>query len=352
MIEMSLVRILGLVFAAGMFMFCWLARKGRRLSRGQMLLMLLLSVNIGIISISPSSIDAISRLLGFAPFPGHRLLMLATVSILFILFITFKLFVSIGDERNEIHNIVETVFSSGMHDFFMIPKYEVPDVLVVIPAYNEAENLKKLIPLIQREFLGLTVRPLIVSDGSKDETVTVSRELGALVLEKNINRGGGAALKSGYFMANLLGVRYIVTMDADGQHRPEDIPTLLEPLINNKTDIVAGSRTIGTEQKNVLIRKIGIRFFSVLTSTLLGKRITDPSNGFRAFSAYIIKRLNLREQQFHTSELIIEAVSKGYRFMEVPVHIMPRFSGESKKPKSLKYGFFFLRTILRTYLRS
>lgn len=348
---MSLLRWSGILFAVLLCLFAYGARRGRSLSRGQTILIFLISLAIGVVAMHPDSLDLALQSIGFPQFEGYRLLALSVCAILLLFAISLRTFVAIAAERNEIDNVIETIFSPDVRQLWTLPADQIPDVLVLIPAFNEAENLKVLLPQIPSEVMGLRVRPLVISDGSTDDTVQQSRDLGALVLNKNVNRGGGAALKSGYFVANLLGAPYIITMDADGQHSPEDFPTLLKPLLEGGTDLASGSRVLGSGEKNAMIRKLGIRFFSTLISILLRKRITDPSNAYRAFSAPMVRRFHLREQQFHTTELIIEAVSKGYRFVEVPVQVRPRQEGKTKKPKSLQYGWFFLRTILRTYLR-
>ena len=140
-------------------------------------------------------------------------------------------------------------------------------------------------------------------------------------------------------------------MDADGQHRPEEIEQLVLPIIDDKYDVVIGSRVLGTREKDSPIRAAGVHVFGVIISSLLGKRITDPSSGFRAFKMDKIKNIDLREDQYHTSELIIDAIKKGLRVKEVPITILKRKFGKSKKGKNLKYGFNFAKTIIKAWWR-
>ena len=140
-------------------------------------------------------------------------------------------------------------------------------------------------------------------------------------------------------------------MDADGQHRPEDIEKLVLPIINHQSDVVIGSRVLGRREKDKPIRGVGVYVFGAIISSMLGKKITDTSSGFRAFEMDKMKTINLHEDQYHTSELIIEAVKKGLRIEEVPITVLKRKYGKSKKGRDLIYGFNFAKTIIKTWWR-
>jgi len=140
-------------------------------------------------------------------------------------------------------------------------------------------------------------------------------------------------------------------MDADGQHDPGQIARLVEPILNNEYDFVIGSRILGTKENNTRFRSIGLHFFSFIISMLLGVKITDCSSGFRAFKARLLNSVTLLEDQYHTSELIIDAVKKGFRIGEAPISISKRKYGQSKKAKDLLYGLNFGKTILKTWWR-
>ncbi|MGB5748817.1 MAG: glycosyltransferase family 2 protein, partial [Desulfobacterales bacterium] len=162
---------------------------------------------------------------------------------------------------------------------------------------------------------------------------------------------GGAALRLGYDILRSSGANICITMDADGQHRPEEIEKLVSPIISDEYDVVIGSRVLGTREKDSTVRAAGVHIFGVIISSLLGKRISDPSSGFRAFRMEPLKNIELREDQYHTSELIIEAVKKGLRVKEVPITILKRKYGKSKKGENLKYGFYFAKTIVKAWWR-
>jgi glycosyltransferase involved in cell wall biosynthesis len=224
-------------------------------------------------------------------------------------------------------------------------------IMIVIPAFNEAENLSYLLPRIPAKIKDTELGVLVVDDGSDDETIQIVKELNQFVVSNPINRGGGAALRLGYDILKNSDAAVCVTMDADGQHRPEDIEELVSPILDDEYDVVIGSRVLGTREKDNPIRIAGVHIFSAIISSLLGKRITDPSSGFRAFKMDKMKSFNLYEDQYHTSELIIEAVKKGLRVKEVPISIMKRKFGKSKKGRDLTYGFHFAKTIIKTWWR-
>jgi glycosyltransferase involved in cell wall biosynthesis len=235
--------------------------------------------------------------------------------------------------------------------YLEIAAENVKPIMVVIPAYNEAENLKELLPRIPQKIGDTNVGVLVVDDGSVDLTKQVAQEHGHLVVSNLINRGGGAALRLGYDLLKNAGGQICVTMDADGQHRPEEIGKLVSPILDNQYDIVIGSRVLGNREKDNPIRAAGVYVFGLVISSILGKKITDPSSGFRAFKIDKMSPIHLTEDQYHTSELIIEAVKKGLRIAEVPISILKRKYGKSKKGKDLKYGFHFARIIVKTWWR-
>jgi glycosyltransferase involved in cell wall biosynthesis len=193
--------------------------------------------------------------------------------------------------------------------------------------------------------------PVVVSDGSDDRTAEVARDAGAFVAELPIRRGGGLALRVGYDIALKLGADIVVTLDADGQHLPEELPIVIGPILAGEADYVNGSRLLGDFERESLIRHIGVHFFSRLVSILTGRRITDPSSGYRAARADLLRGFVLEQDQFWTSEILIEALRHRARVVEVPITIVARKGGKSKKPKSLRYGWNFSKVIIQTWLR-
>src|SRR5438552_1957926 len=201
----------------------------------------------------------------------------------------------------------------------------------------------------------LAVAPVVfnpvIDDASEDATSQVARSAGAMVARLPIRRGGGLALRVGYDIAVQLDGVVVVTMDADGQHVPDEMPLLVKPILSGEADMVNGSRVLGEFERESLIRHVGVHFFSWLVTVLTGSRITDVSNGYRAIRADILKGLVLDQDQFWTSELLIEVMRQRRRILEVPITIRARTSGVSKKPKTFKYARNFTKAILQTWLR-
>ena len=224
-------------------------------------------------------------------------------------------------------------------------------VTVLIPAFQEAENIATVIARIPETVLGMEVDVVVVTDGCTDATAPIARRAGAYVCEARVNRGQGAAYRLGYRLVAARGTRYVATIDADGQYDPADIPTLLEPIVNGEADIVHGSRILGAAERDDRFRLAGVYFFAVVISVLLGRRVTDSSNGLRIMRVTVPATVRLVEDQYQSSEMLIGAVRCGFRYAERPVVVARRLSGTSKKAPNLLYGLHYLRVVLRTRFR-
>ena len=225
-------------------------------------------------------------------------------------------------------------------------------ILVVIPAYNEAENIEAVIKSAPKSVFKHRVELVIVDDGSNDGTSDIANAAGAMVIKSPINRGGGYALQLGFQFCKLAKMPFIVTMDADGQHEFSDFKNILQPLIEKDFDIVIGSRTLGSTEMKDQARSFGISIFNHIISFLTGSRTTDCSNSYRGFTLEALTKLNLFELRHHTAELLIEAARKKVKVCEVPVHIKERNSGTSKKGSNLVYGLRFALSILTSWWRA
>lgn len=224
-------------------------------------------------------------------------------------------------------------------------------LMIVVPAYNEEGGMAAVLSRVPREVLGLRVRVVVVDDGSSDATVDIARRAGVPVVSHVVNRGQGDALRTGFAIARQEGAEVVINLDADGQYRPEEMDRLVRPILDDEADYVHGSRFMGHYEEAGGVRHIGVVFFSNLLSILSGKKITDCTNGFRAIRGSLLHKLDLREESFSATELILEGLKNRLRFMEVPVTMLKRSEGESKKPPSLAYPFGVFRVILRTWLR-
>ncbi len=223
-------------------------------------------------------------------------------------------------------------------------------LIVVVPAYNEAENIGAVLASMPRIVEGLPVATLVMNDASEDRTSEVARKEGAMVARLPIRRGQGMALRVGYELALRLGATVIASLDADGQHDPDELAKVIQPIVNGRADMVVGSRMLGTFEKESHARHAGMYLLSGVVSLLHGERITDVSSGYRATSADLMRRLELEQDQY-SSEILVEALRHKARIAEVPITVRARSSGVSKKPATLKYGFRFTKVIIQTWLR-
>lgn len=339
--ELQIVGIVVSILIAG-YVF-WKYKRGRY-SRTNFLLGFILAVALFVISIFPSAGDLIA-----GPLRMERWNAVLFVSNLIMIGLFFYVLNMANSNARSISELVEALACSKFHAEF--EGYEEGDIAVVIPAYNEEENIAAVLQRIPQEVLGMNVQTFVVVDGGEDATEQIVREMATPVVVNPINRGGGAALRAGYEVALASGAQIIVTLDADGQHLPEEIPKLVMPILDDEADFVNGSRILGSFEPESRMRVMGIHVFNWLVSLLMGTRITDCSNAFRAIRADALGSLTLRQDQFHTSELLIEAIKKGVRVQEVGITIQKRQGGETKKPPSLKYGWGFAKAILGTWLR-
>jgi glycosyltransferase involved in cell wall biosynthesis len=226
-----------------------------------------------------------------------------------------------------------------------------PPVAIVIAAFNEAGVIGRVIEALPATICGLKTAVVVVSDGSKDKTAEEARTQGALVCDVPVNRGQGAALRLGYRLAREGGAGYIVTTDADGQYNPAEMERVLAPVVAGKADFVTGSRKLGSQETNDLVRRLGTWVFAVTISVLTRQRITDSSFGLRAMRAEVTGAVRLEQPQYQSSELLIAVLAHGFRVVEVPATIHKRKVGESKKGHNAVYGLKFASVVVGTWWR-
>jgi glycosyltransferase involved in cell wall biosynthesis len=224
---------------------------------------------------------------------------------------------------------------------------------VVIPAYNEEPTVADVIAEIPAEAAGLSTEVIVVVDGARDATAARAAQAGALVCDVPVNRGQGAALRLGYWLARARGARVIVTIDADGQYEAEEIGRVVEPILAGRADFVSGSRRLGTELTTDTTRHAGVIVFGALISVLVRHRITDPACGLRAMRSDLTAAVVLEQPQYQASELMISAALHGFRLAEVPTTMRDRgdHATTTKKGGNLGYGVRFARAAVHTWWR-
>jgi len=345
------VRILGVLAAIGLFLAAVRAYDRHRISRLSLIVVTILSTALAMLSLRPSVFDPMFGWFDVEPGAERRVIFVLVVAVLALFFLVFGIQSESDTNERSLRLLVEAM---GRERFDWDRAATLPAgrrIVVVSPAYNEAATVGDVVRSIPEEVGGLRVVPVVVSDGSEDRTARRAREAGALVTELPIRRGGGLALRVGYEIALQLGAEIVVTMDADGQHLPEELPVLVRPILDGEADYVNGSRILGDFERESLVRHIGVHVFARLVTILTGRRITDPSSGYRAARAELLQRFVLEEDQFWTTEVLIEALRHRARVVEVPVTIVARAGGRTKKPATLRYGWNFSKVIVQTWLR-
>lgn len=214
---------------------------------------------------------------------------------------------------------------------------------VVIPAYNEEDMIKNAIVELKKikskiNNAGFNFKILVVNDGSKDRTLELARSAGAdEIVNHKVNKGLGAAIRSGLRAARDLGSDIAVKFDADLQHDPEDILELIKPIVNDESDIVYGRRFDRIEYKMPFVRRTGNIIFSTIMKILTGWPIKDSQPGIFAVNSDYLAVFRLPGDYNYTQQVLLDAFHNGMRFSHVSVRFKKRETGRSFV--SLKYPF-------------
>lgn len=194
-----------------------------------------------------------------------------------------------------------------------------PDAYLVIPLFNEGAVIGDVVAAARRVFS----RVVVVDDGSSDDSAARARSAGAFVVQHPVNLGQGAALQTGIEVALTLGARYLVTFDADGQHRVEDALAMVERLRAGEADVVFGSRFLDARTRPGLLKRLVLRLAVAYSNLSTGVRLTDTHNGLRALTREAAQALRIRQNRMaHASEIIEQVGASGLRWVEHPVHIL------------------------------
>jgi len=189
-------------------------------------------------------------------------------------------------------------------------------VVCVVPAYNEESTIGAVVKRA-RDHSNLV---LVVDDGSTDMTAAIAMESGGKVVTHIARLGVGAALSTGLNLALREQADIIVTLDADGQHDPCEIPHIIAPLLEKKADLVIGSRMLMKDSPMPLYKKTGNKILSKITSLACGASVTDSQSGFRAFTREVGKMISYTSTDYRwASEMLIPLSKKGVRMMDVPI---------------------------------
>jgi len=220
-----------------------------------------------------------------------------------------------------------------------------PLVVAAIPAFNEERTIAKLV-LETQKHVDIV---LVCDDGSEDLTAEIAERMGADVIRHEKNLGYGAAVKTLFMMARELNADVLVTLDGDGQHDPREIPTLIEPVLENKADIILGSRFLGYKENGIpRYRSWGIKLISKLTGAVSNHNFNDAQCGFRVYGRKALMGLNLVENGMGSSvEILMKAKKQGLTVAEVPTKCEYKELERTSTQNPLEHGASVLMSIIR-----
>jgi glycosyltransferase involved in cell wall biosynthesis len=220
-----------------------------------------------------------------------------------------------------------------------------PKIVVCIPAYNEANNISDIVHRARN----YSNEVIVCNDGSTDNTAKLAQEEGAIVVNHDKNDGYGKCIRTLFRTALERNADIIITMDSDGQHNPDQIPGIIEPILKGGCDIVIGSRFINENDKKKvpLYRSIGIRTITKFTNQASYKNITDAQSGFRGYARHTIEQINLVEDGMRIStEILLRAVQKKFTVKEV--HITNNYDVENSSTHNfLSHGVGVLFSVIQ-----
>ena len=234
------------------------------------------------------------------------------------------------------------------------PNFTPHKTVALIAAYEEEGNIGPVLEKMPTSIDGEPYTTIVVVDGGEDRTSEIVRTFPeVVVIEFPVNLGHGVALQVGYRYCIANDVSYIVTLDADGQNDPVEIPNLIRDIRDDRSDFVLASRVLGVDTTTNHFRAVGVRVFSIIVNIMTRQRLTDTSTGYRGLRVTMLADVidRLVQEQYQTSELLITALKRGWRASEVPTVWHPRQSGTTKKGGNWLFGFRYARVVFKTWWR-
>jgi hypothetical protein len=345
--ELTALRAVGVLLA--IFLVAYAVLRRRSLRNADVLILIASGLGLAIVA-GTEIVNGLLSAFSFEKGNGGRILGLAVFAIFILFLLTLR---ALSQSARNGRQLAAALEGLAWEEFRQagLPERFRGKIAILIPAYNEADNIGTVLGQIPAAVCGVGTEVLVVDDGSRDGTGDIAAEHGAAVARHVTNRGGGAALRTGYRLMVESGALIVVTLDADGQHRPDEMERLVKPILDGEVEMAHGSRVLGHADRNHFARELGIVFFNRLVSAITRTQVSDCSNGYRAVRTTVLPQLVLRQEQFHTSEFMIEAIKRGIPAKEVPITVEQRLHGHSKKPAAFRYGAGFANAIVRTWLR-
>jgi glycosyltransferase involved in cell wall biosynthesis len=226
-----------------------------------------------------------------------------------------------------------------------------PLISVIIPVFNEELTIGNVVERVKAvlQKLGFKYEIIVVDDFSTDRSLELSNRRGVKVYSLKKHMGKGYALRAGFAKAK---GEIITTIDSDGSHRPEELPSLLNPILQDKADLVIGSRYLN--QKPVAAKKlnaIGVRLFNLLIKIFTRAAVSDSQSGYRVMKSEVLRNMSLRSGEYEIeSEMLVKTARQGFRVREVPISFEQRTYGTSRLDPMVD-GFKILLSIVSAYMR-
>ena len=215
-------------------------------------------------------------------------------------------------------------------------------ITIGIPAYNEEKNIAKIIVQLKK----VADQILVCDDGSTDSTAEIAESLGAIVIKHPKNLGYGSAIRSIFLKSKEINAEILVTIDADGQHKIEDVKKVTKPIVDGQADISIGSRFLEEGDNAPKYRKLGINIITKVTNSSLSEKITDAQSGFRAYNNKVLQSLTPSDSGMGIStEILIKSSNLGLKIAEVPTEI--QYEGETSSQNPISHGTGVLISTLK-----
>lgn len=213
-------------------------------------------------------------------------------------------------------------------------------LVALIPAYNEARFIGSIVIALSAHVETV----LVIDDGSSDATAEIARRAGATVIQHQHNQGKAAAVNTGFRYLRRLDPLAVIMLDGDGQHRPEDLPQVLAPILDDEADIVVGSRFLALKSDIPIYRRVGQHSLTMATNLASGVNLSDSQSGYRAFSRRALERLHFGQDGFSVeSEMQFLAGENQLRIAEVPIKVL---YDEPAKRNPVGHGLQVVNAIL------
>ncbi len=260
--ELTALRAGGLIFAIGLIAYAVLRRRSLRNAD----VLILLAAGLGLALVSGTEIvDGLLSAFSFEKGNGGRILGLAVFAIFILFLLILRALSQAARNSRQLSAALEGLAWEEFRQAGLPERFR-SKVAILVPAYNEAENIGHVLEQMPAAVCGVGTEVLVVDDGSRDGTGDVAASHGAAVARHVTNRGGGAALRTGYRLMVESGAEVVVTLDADGQHLPSEMERLVKPVLDGEVDVAHGSRVLGHADRNHFARELGIVFFNRIVS--------------------------------------------------------------------------------------